>query len=316
MRLSRFLLPLILILGLTACQPAASASSPTPSVFPTAIASPITLTDGLERPVTLAHPAERIVSLAPSNTEILYALGAGPQVVGRDEFSDYPVEAKLLPSVGGSMGKYNLEAIANLKPDLVLAAGINTPEQVKSLEDLGLTVYYLSNPTDMEGMYTNLETLAVLTGQESRAAELVASLKKRVKAVDTRLAAVQTHPSVYYELDATDASRPYTAGPGTFVDLLIKRAGGTNIGETLTSSWAQIDQETILAENPDMILLGDAAYGVTPQSVAGRPGWNTLSAVKNNQVFTFDDNLVSRPTPRLVDGLETLAKIIHPEAFK
>src|SRR5512143_830567 len=149
----------ILTLALTACAPAAPA---TPAATPTP--APIKLTDGLGRQVSLASPAQRVVSMAPSNTEILFAIGAGDQVVGRDEFSDYPATAKSLPSVGGSMGQYSLEQVVALKPDLVLAGGINTPEQVKSLEDLGLTVYFLGNPTTLEEMYANLTTVGKLTG--------------------------------------------------------------------------------------------------------------------------------------------------------
>lgn len=276
------------------------------------------LTDGLGRTVTLSQAAQKIVSLAPSNTEILFALGAGAQVVGRDEFSDYPEAAKSLPSVGGSMGNYNLEQIAALKPDLVLAAEINTPEQVKALSDLGLTVYYLPNPKTLEDLYTNLETVAKLTGHQSDAATLTASLKARVTAVDEKIAPISARPTVFYEIDASDPAKPYTAGPGTFVDLLIMRAGGTNfsIAAGIKDAYPQVSLEQVVAANPNMILLGDALYGATPESVAQRPGWDTLDAVKNKQIFAFDDNLVSRPGPRLVDGLEALAKLLHPGLFK
>jgi iron complex transport system substrate-binding protein len=276
------------------------------------------LTDGLGRTVVLSQPAQKIVSLAPSNTEILFAIGAGAQVVGRDEFSDYPEEAKSLPSVGGSMGNYSLEQIAALKPDLVLAAEINTPEQVKSLTDLGLTVYYLSNPKTLEDLYTNLETVAKLTGHESNAATLVTSLKARVAAVDEKIAPISARPTVFYEIDASDPSKPYTAGPGTFVDQLITRAGGTNFAiiAGIKDAYPQVSLEQVVAANPTIILLGDALYGTTPESVSQRPGWETLDAVKNKQIFAFDDNLVSRPGPRLVDGLEALAKLLHPDLFK
>lgn len=310
---SLFLISLILSLLLAACAPVAT---PAPSAAPAATAAPIKLTDGLKREVTLAAPAKRIVSLAPSNTEILFALGLGAQVVGVDDFSDYPSEAKKLPSVGGSMGKYNLEAITALKPDLVLAAEINTPEQVKAIQDLGLIVFYLSNPQTLEGMLTSLQIVARLGGVEGKANELAQSLQARIDAVKSKISAATQKPTVYYELDATDPGKPYTAGPGTFVDNLISLAGGQNIAADMTSPWGQISSEQIIARNPDIILLGDAAYGVTPESVGQRPGFSAINAVKNAQVLTFDDNLVSRPTARLVDGLETLAKLIHPDLFK
>jgi iron complex transport system substrate-binding protein len=269
--------------------------------------------------VTLPAPAQKIVSLAPSNTEILFYLGAGSQVIGRDEFSDFPAEAKSLPSVGGSMGKYNLEAIANLKPDLVLAANINTPEQVKALADLNLNVFYLANPADINGMYANLQIVAKLVGKEAQAETLIQSLKGRVDAVTAKLSKVTTKPRVYYELDFSNPAKPYTAGPGSFVDSLLVQAGGENIAAGLKGQYAEISVEEIVAKNPQVILLGDTAYSnppVTPENTAQRPGWEALDAVKNKQVFAFDDNLVSRPTARLVDALEAIAKLVHPEAFK
>ena len=275
-----------------------------------------TRTDGLNRSVKLQGTPRRIVSLAPSNTEILFAVGAGKQVVGRDSFSDFPADANPLKDIGGSMGKYDTEAIVALHPDLVLAGEINPPELVNSLQQLGLNVYYLPNPTTLEGMYANLETVGQLSGHASQAAALAASLKKRVAAVDAAILPLNSRPSVYYELDATDPTKPYTAGPGTFVDLLISRAGGVNIGNRLTSQWAQISLEQVVVADPAFIILGDSAYGVSPDSVNQRPGWSGLAAVQNNQVYPFDDNLVSRPGPRLVDGLEALAKLLHPGVLK
>ena len=322
-----FVLTLLTIL-LFGCAPAVTpqaaptiGSTQPPQVqteAPTAIATTsaaITLTDDLGRTVTLNHPAQRIVSMAPSNTEILFAIGAGSQVVGRDDFSDYPDAVQSLPKVGGT-DKYNNEQIVALQPDLILAAEINTADQVKALESLGLTVYYLKNPTTLEEMYGNLETVAKLTGHEADAATLIASLKARVAAVDNKIATVTSHPSVFYEIDATDPAKPYTAGPGTFIDLLIQRAGGTNIAGTLKDQYPQLSLEQVVAMNRSFILLGDAAYGATPDVVKARPGWGSLSAVKNGDVIAVDDNIFSRPGPRLIDGLELLAKILHPELFQ
>jgi len=292
---------------LSACAPAAT---PVPTAVPTSAA--ISVTDGAGRAVILPGPAKKIVSLAPSNTEILFAIDAGSNVIGRDEFSDYPTQAKSLPSVGGSMGKYNMEQIASLQPDLVLASSLNTPEQVKALEDLKITVYMLTNPSTLDGLYANLVSVGGLTGHTADANKLVDSLKQRVSVVTDATSKVTGTPKVFYELDATDPSKPWTAGPGTFLDTLIKMAGGVNIAATLKGDYAQYSQEELIAANPDIILLGDGAYGVTADQVAKRPGWADIKAVKNSKVASFDDNLVSRPGPRLVDGLEVLFKIIHP----
>ncbi|MBI3738552.1 MAG: cobalamin-binding protein [Chloroflexi bacterium] len=316
------ILTLLATLLLAGCGPASlstpttapvSTAAPTTEV-PTVAPTPITLTDGLGRQVKLDAPAQRVVSLAPSNTEILFAIGAGGQVVGRDEFSDFPEQAKGLASVGGSMGQYSAEAIVALKPDLVLAAEINTPELIKQLEDLGLNVYYLKNPKTIEEMYGNLEIVGKLTGHD--VTDLVSSLKARVAAVDEKIATITERPAVFYEIDATDASKPYTYGPNTFGDLLITRAGGTNIGGSLKDPYPQISLEQIVTSNPSFIILGDSLYGITPDAVKARAGWASIEAVKNGNIFPFDDNLISRPGPRLVDGLEQLAKLFHSELFK
>ena len=275
----------------------------------------LTLTDGLGREVKLNGPAQHVVSMAPSNTEILFAIGAGDQVVGRDALSDFPAEAKNLTDIGSTFDALNTEQIVSLKPDLVLAAEINTPEQVKQLDDLGLTVYYLKNPLTLEEMYGNLEIVGQLTGHEKEATALTESLKARVAAVDQKIAPISSRPNVFYELDATDPAKPYTAGKGTFITQLIERAGGHNIAADI-DGYPQLSLEQVVAADPSFIILGDSAYGITPELIAARPGWENLSAVKNNQIFPFDDNLVSRPGPRLVDALEELAKLLRPGLFE
>lgn len=300
-----FFVVLLVALTLAACAPGASSN-----------AAGLTLKDGLGREVKLASPAQRVVSLAPSNTEILFALGAGDKVIGRDEFSDYPEAAKAVQSVGGSMGEYSLETIVSLQPDLVLASELNSPELVSSLEKLGLTVFYLPNPKSFDDLYTNLETVATLTGRD--ATKLTDSLKARVAAVDEKIAVLSNHPVVFYEIDATDPSKPYTAGVDTFIHFIINRAGGTNFTELagITDAYPQVSLEQLVVMPPDVIILGDSMWGTTPEVVAERPGWSALTAVAEARVYPFDDNLVSRPGPRLVDGLEALAKLLHPEAFE
>lgn len=299
---------LVITLLITGCAPQPTATQAQPA--------PIKLTDGLGREIMLLTPAQRVVSLAPSNTEILFAINAGSLVVGRDEFSDYPGDAKNIPSIGGAFTKYNNEAIVALKPDLVLAAEINTSDQVKALEDLGITVFMVSNPSTLEEMYTRLLTVAQLTGRTTEASALVETLKGRVEIIKKAVSGVTVQPKVFYELDSTTPNAPYTAGPGSFVDLLIQMAGGENVGSSLSSAWAQISIEQLLILNPSLILLGDAAYGITAESVKQRTGWESIDAVKNDRIYPIDDNLVSRPGPRLVDGLEELAKLFHPELFK
>ena len=326
--LRKTLILTLLIALLAACAPAPQ-TTPVVDSAPTEVASIsspqgteavaeaeayLVTSDGLGREVTLAAPAQRVVPHAPSITELLFAVGASDQVVGRNEFSDYPAEAASIDSVGGSMGEYSVEAIVALEPDLVLAAEINTPELVKQLEDLGLTVFYVNNPTTIEEMYGSLENVAALTGHD--VTELIESLKARVAVIDEKIAPISARPSVFYEIDATDPAKPYTYGPGTFGNLLIERAGGFNIGNEAADAYPQLSLEQIVVANPSIILLGDAMWGITTESVLARPGWETIEAVKSNQIFPIDDNLISRPGPRLVDGLEALAKILHPGLFE
>lgn len=323
------ILTLLFAFVLAGCGPASTpteAPAPAPTDIPATEAptevpdedveeeTDLTFVDDAGRVVVLDGIPQRIVSVAPSNTEILFAIGAGDRVVGRDEFSDYPEEALSLPSIGGSMGEFSVEAIVALEPDLVLAAEINTPELIHQLEDLGLTVYYLRNPTTLEEMYTNLENVAKLTGND--VSELVESLKARVAAVDEKIAPLSYRPNVFYEIDATDPTKPWTYGPGTFGDLLIDRAGGFNIGNLAFDPYPQLSLEQIVVANPTIIILGDAMWGVTVESVQERAGWENIEAVKSGNIFPIDDNLISRPGPRLVDGLEALAKILHPGAFE
>ena len=300
----------IIIFAGTFLLGACTTATPTPRAT-------ISITDGLGREITLGEPAQKIASLAASNTEILFAIGAGEQVVARDAFSDFPEAALDVTDIGGGWGEIDTETLLSLDPDLVLAAEINAPEQVQALEELGLTVFYLGNPKNIEGMFDNLLIVAALTGREGEAQVLITELETRVAAIDEKIAVATEQPLVFYELDGTDANAPWTSGQGTFIDLLIARAGGENLGNVLEDAWAQISVEELITQNPDIILLGDYIWGgVTPEDVSSRAGWEAIAAVQNQQVHPFDDNLVSRPGPRMVTGLEELAELLHPEQFE
>jgi len=309
------LLATVLLVACTAGGQTLS-SLPSPTSLPPTPQS-IRLRDGLGTEIELSGAAQRIVSLAPSNTEILFALGAGNQLVGRDSFSDYPSEALQIQDVGGGFGNLDVEPIIALQPDLILASPLTAAEQVQGLRDLGLTVFVLPNPLQFDDLYTNLMTVASLTGRIQEAETLIVQLKQRVQSVDEKLSGIARRPLVFYEIDGTDPNAPWTAGPNTFIDMLITRAGGLNFGHDLQGDWVQVSLEEILRRDPELILLGDAIWGgVTVEAVMARPGWGELSAVKNQRVYPFDDNIVSRPGPRLVDGLEALAKLFHPDRFQ
>ena len=296
----------LIIMFLTACSGAQPAGQ----------SGEISLVDGLGKEIQLDQPAQKIVSLSPSVTEILFAVGAGDQVIGRDSFSNYPSEVSTITDVGGSMGSYSLETITSLQPDLVIAAEINTPEQVSAMEGMGLKVYYLANPKTISEIYDMILRVGILSGHSADAEKLNQSLQQRVKQVETTIATATSRPTVFYELDGTDPAKPWTPGPGSFLDELIKVAGGENVAAGLTSAWAQISVEELLVKDPEIILLGDSIYGMTPDQVAARAGWEGLTAIRESRIYPFNDDLVSRPGPRLVDGLEELARLIHPELYK
>ena len=298
----------LLTITLAACGAATPAATATPEPLA------VTLTDDIGNAVEVSGPVERIVSLAPSNTEIAFALGLGDRLVGVTDFCDYPAEALEIAKIGGV--EPNLEQIVALAPDLVLAIGGEpVSPAIGQLQDLGLMVLVLE-PTDLESLYHDIELVGQATGVEEQAAELVADMRARVEAVTSVIANVAERPVVFYELDATDPGRPWTVGPNSWHDEFIQMAGGVNLAGGQGSAWVQLSAEEIVAQDPDVIILGDAAWGVSPESVAERPGWEVVAAVQNGRVYPIDDNLVSRPGPRVVEGIEKLARLIHPGFFE
>jgi iron complex transport system substrate-binding protein len=270
--------------------------------------------DDAKRTVTIPSTPQRIVSLAPSTTEIAAALGLSQRLVAVDTFSDFPAEVKSLAKVNTS--PLNLEQVVSLKPDLVLAAGITSPDDVKKISDLKLSVLVVGAPaTTFDSVFADILMVGKATGTDARATSITDSMKQKLEAVKAKINTAKSKPKVYWKLDATDPAKPYTPGPGSFVDDLIKLAGGTNVAAGAKSPYAQISAEEVVAANPDVIILSDFAYGTTVESVKARKGWSAITAVKNNRVLPIDDNLVSRPGPRLMEGVEAAAKLIHPELF-
>ncbi len=320
---SNLLLVLIAVaIGIAACAPAAvlqevqeqekASSAPAEEAGGT---TTLVFTDDLGNELQFDQYPQAIVSISPSMTEMLFALGAGEQLVGRDEMSTYPEAALDVPSIGAMWGDLPVEAILAAEPDLVLAAEIISPETVSALQELGLPVYWQANPDTFEDLWENLREIAALTGHTEEAETLATELTARVAAVETAITEAETTPVVFYELDATDPSNPWTTGSGTFIDYIISLAGGVNAAATLEGEYAQISAEALISENPDVILLGDALYGISAESVMARAGWDAIAAMQNGAVYPVDPNTLSVPGPRLVDGLETVAALLHPELF-
>ncbi len=274
---------------------------------------PGTYTDDMGRTVSIDEVPQRIVSHVPSITETLFALGLGEKVVGVSDYCDYPEEAELKPSVGNYFNP-SIENIVALDPDLVLTDGHS--ENIKGLEGLGIT-FFVVDPEDIDGIFKDIELLGKVTGTEGKANKLISDMKKDISYVSSR---VKDAPKVkvFYIIDATDLTLPWTVGPGSFADALITMAGGENIAAQAPSAYPQFSLEEVVSSDPEIIIL-PAKHGAaftSPETLKAHPAWRGITAVRQDRIYTIDGDLVDRSGPRIVQGLKEMAKIIHPELFK
>jgi iron complex transport system substrate-binding protein len=289
--------------GVTGTPTPSGAASPTPATFP------LTLTDDEDNEVTLAAEPASIVSLTPAVTETLFALGVGDRVVATTDFDDYPPEAIGLPDVA-SYAAVDVEAIVALEPDLVIAGGnfFNDPEALARLRTLGIPVLVVYAP-DVETVLDDIELIGRAVGATEAATTMVTALREDIAAVIAATGALE-RPRVFYELDAT--SDIYGPADDSFLAEMIVLAGGEPI-TTGDPTIFSIPLERLVEADPEVILLGDAAYGVTAEQVVARPGWATMTAVTTDAIRPVDDVIVTRPGPRLTLGLAALATAIHPD---
>ncbi|MCA1570880.1 MAG: helical backbone metal receptor [Chloroflexi bacterium] len=315
-------IPSLLVIGLLAACAHTPAASSAPSGAPasTSVASaspssafPLVLTDDAGREVAIEAEPDAIVSLAPSNTEIVCALEACDRLVGVTDFDDYPPEVADVDRVV-TMAQVDVEAIVAAEPDLVLAAGneLTSTTVIDQLTDLRLPVLVLY-PESIAEVMADIELVAAAIGREDAATALVGAIEERVDAVEAAVADLE-RPRTFYEVSVFEGTI-YTAGEGSFLASLIETAGGEPItGDALSTS---IALEDLVAADPELILLGDATYdtSITPETVAERDGWGTMTAVADRRVVVVtEDVVITRPGPRIVDGLEALARAIHPDA--
>ncbi len=291
------------------------ACAPTTPVEDADSAAPITLTDARGVEISFNGPPQRIISMAPSNTEMLFAIGAGSQLIGRDDVSDYPPEALEIESIGSTYGELNTEAILALNPDLILAADLTPPEQIETLENLDLVVFQVRNPAKFSDLFEILGDLGRMTGHTQEADTLAAQLRERTEKVSSTVADADRVP-VFYEVDGSDPAAPWTTGSATFQDVLIQMAGGENVASAL-EGWGQLSIEEIVTRDPHVIFYAAGPWvPTTIESLSARAGWSDIRAVVDGNVVAIDTNWVDRPGPRLVDALEAMAKSIHPELFE
>lgn len=268
-------------------------------------AFPVTVTDDAGRTVTIKSRPERIVSLAPADTEIVYALGAMDRVVGVTTYDDYPAQVKDIKKVG-DFTTPNLEAIASLDPDLVLVTTGVQADVIAKLQKLGATVVAI-DPQTLTAVYTSIGTVGAAIGETQKAGAVVSGMKGDLAAIKKAVGGDTV--SCFVEI----AQNPlYTAGAGTLIDDLITQAGGRNV--VTQKGYVGYSLEKLMTDDPQVYLATKGSMS-SPGDLVKRAGYGKLSAVKNDRIAVLTDDLVSRPGPRLVQGVRQIAEALHPEAF-
>lgn len=271
---------------------------------------PLEVEDDFGNKVTIENEPQRIVSLAPSHTEILFAIGLGERVVGVSNFCDYPEEAKNKEKVGDSFN-VNVEKIIELSPDLVIQYGQGKEEVNKRLEEAGIKVLSYE-PESIEDVINLIDELGKITNSQRAAKMTIVDMMTKRDFILSRVAGKE-RVKVFYEV----WDQPLmAAGPGSFIDELINLAGGENIAKDAQGKYPQFDLEQLIERNPDVYLTAKDREDKTVDSIKARDGYENINAIKNDRVYILDPNIISRPGPRIVDGLELIARKIHPEAFK
>jgi len=284
-----FLVLLSISLILTACSPSLG-----------------TFVDDLGRQVTIERIPQRIVSLAPSNTEILFALGLGDKVVGVTDWCDYPPEALEKEKVG-SYDTPDIEKIVALNPDLVLVAYGTTMDVINNLVGLGLTVFGIKS-TDLDDVLNDIRTVGNITGKKAEANALTSEMESRIEAVTDESSELEERPRVFYIVWHDPL---WTAGSETFIHELIEKGGGVNICQDITG-YTLISIEEVVARNPEVIITSEWSF----EWAQGETLLQDTNASQEGRIYQGDDDLVQRPGPRLVEGLEWFAYFIHPEIFE
>jgi iron complex transport system substrate-binding protein len=304
-----------MVLGVACARASSTSAGPGPSASssPSQAGYPVTIADDDGVPVTLDAAPERIVTFAPSATEIVYALGLGGALVGvSGPYDDYPPAAKQVAEVGGA-GDFgvdpNIETVVSLEPDLFLT--IEGGDAWKSrLRDLGISVFTI-DATNLDDLLGDIATVGRLTGTEPAARTLTEEMSAEASRIQGAVAGeprVSCFFEVYYP--------PLTAaGPGTFISDLLDRAGCDSVTDQAKSDYPQWSVDDLVREDPTVYLVSSES-GASPSAVARRPGFDAVRAVAEGRVQVIDSDLVSRPGPRIVQGLRLLAEALHPDGFE
>jgi iron complex transport system substrate-binding protein len=273
--------------------------------------APRTFVDDLGRKIYLAKPPVRIVSLAPSITETLFAVGLDEEIVGVTPFCDYPSQAKAKPKVGYTHP--NIESIVALQPDLVLAPReFMRADVLSKLEQLKIPAFILDART-IEEIPSHIQTLGRMVERAREADRLATDMRQRITEIKARMEPL-SRPRILYVLNSVPL---ITVGPGSYIHQLIELAGGMNVAAGARAAYPRLNMEAVLKEDPEIIVFPiGSAEGIPENEQKLWRQWVTLSAVKQGRFHQISSELLNRPGPRIVQGLEALARIIHPEAFE
>lgn len=279
-------------------------------------AYPLTVKDATGKEISIKQEPSKIITLSPSITESLFALDLGDKVTGVTTNDDYPKEATKKTMVGDM--NPNIEKIISLEPDFVLidASSLGTAEAgLEQLRDAGITVFVVPTANSFDETYANIELIGKVTNKEAEAKKIVEDMQKKVANVQRKIKDANVKErSVFVE--TSDAPDIYTAGNNSYMQEMFDLIGANNIAKDGGENWYKIDPEAIVKGNPDVIIV---KYDYVPnimKKIKKRDGFDTITAVKEDQIVQVDDNLTSRTGPRLADGLEEIAKAVYPEAFK
>jgi iron complex transport system substrate-binding protein len=269
------------------------------------------LTDETGRRVKVPSSVRRVISLAPSITEILFALGLHQEIVGVTNFCDFPKDASTKRRIGGFVNP-DIEKIVSLKPDLVIAISDgNRWDTIERLGELGFPVYTV-DPKGFDGVIRTIRNIGEITGKEEESRILIRRIAERKERIVSMTRSL-TRPAVFFQVGDAPV---ITVGKGTLANDLIRLAGGRSVSENEPSSYPAYGVETILSKAPEIIIFSSMDNRKNYSDLIRRwQAWKSIPAVKSNSIYLIDSNLVDRPAPRIVEGLETLAQIIHPELF-
>lgn len=270
---------------------------------------PLTVKDSFDREVTIDKEPERIVSLGPNITETIFSLGNGKKLIGRTEYCDYPNDVKKIDSVG-TLAEPSIEKIASLKPDIVIASTHFNKELIKKFESLNIKIVVLYGSENFDGVYDTIQKTGTILNSKKSANDLVAGMKTKVTEIQKKIA--NKEKTLVYYVVFYGKGGEFTAGGDTFIGQMIEMVGGKNSAGDI-KGW-KYSIEKLVEKNPDILIC--SKHNNSKAGIIATNGYKDLKAVKEGKIYEIDNNLLDRQGPRLADGLEELAKIIHPEAFK